>query len=45
MIVDVYKGWENVKFQSIKDVVDVKFDAYDSTLDNAGFLTLPDEKV
>lgn len=44
LIVDVYKGWENVKFQSIKDVVDVKFDAYDSTLDNAGFLTLPDEK-
>ncbi len=44
LIVDVYKGWEKVKFQNIKDVVEVKFDAYDSTLDNAGFLTLPDEK-
>lgn len=44
LIVDIYKGWENVKFQGIKDVVEVKFDAYDNTLDNAGFLTLPDDK-
>ena len=44
VIVDVYKGWENVKFQGIKDVVEVKFDAYDNTLNNVGFLTLPDEK-
>ena len=44
LIVDIYKGWEKVKFQGIKDVVEVKFDAYDNTLDNAGFLTLPDDK-
>lgn len=44
LIVDIYKGWENVKFQGIKDVVEVKFDAYDGTLDNVGFLTLPDDK-
>ena len=31
LIVDIYKGWENVKFQGIKDVVEVKFDAYDNT--------------
>lgn len=45
LIVDIYSGWEGVKYQPIKEIVDVKSAAYDETLNEAGFLTLPDNKV
>ena len=44
LIIDIYSGWENIRFQSIKDVCETKFDTYDEALSSAGFLTLPDNK-
>lgn len=44
LIVDVYSGWEQVRFQPITEVVSVDLAAYEDTLQRAGFLTLPDNK-
>lgn len=44
LIIDIYSGWENVVFQPISEVAEVKYAAYQETLNTAGFLTLPDDK-
>ncbi len=44
LIVDIYSGWEHVKFQPLTDVAEIKYAAYEDTMRCAGFLTLPDDK-
>lgn len=44
LIVDIYTGWEAVKFQDIHDVCKTGLEAYEDSLNNVGFLTLPDNK-
>ena len=47
LIVDVYKGGDKVKFQTfdeMKEVLDINLPAYEETLTDTGFLTLPDSK-
>lgn len=45
LIIDIYSGWENVDFQDIQEVCTTKLAAYKETLNNVGFLTLPDNKA
>ncbi len=45
LIIDIYSGWEDVDFQDIQEVCSTKLAAYKETLNNAGFLTLPDNKA
>lgn len=44
LIVDIYSGWEHVKFQPLTDVVESKYDVYADAMRQMGFLTLPDDK-
>lgn len=44
LIIDVYSGWKEVEFQDIQEVCTTKLAAYQETLSDAGFLTLPDNK-
>lgn len=44
LIIDIYSGWEDVEFQDIQEVCTTKLAAYRDTLNDVGFLTLPDNK-
>jgi len=43
IIVDIYRGWENVVFESLNDVAKVP-KAYQNQLDDLGFVHLPDNQ-
>lgn len=42
LIVDIYKGWDSIQFESITDVCNKIPRAYSDNADEIGFITLPD---
>lgn len=41
LIIDIYKGWENLVFEPLKNVVKVTNKAYEIGIENVGYLHLP----
>lgn len=45
IVVDIYKGWENITFEPLKDVINKLPLAYGNSLDDCGFITFPDDQL
>lgn len=45
IVVDIYKGWEDIEFESLESVTGALPKAYKNTMSDFGFVTFPDDQV
>ena len=45
IVIDIYKGWEQIEFEPLESVTGALPKAYKNTMSDFGFVTFPDEQV